>query len=137
MQRYVLWILLIVCAAEDWKRKEVTVIYIFLFGIAGILLHLFYPNCSIYSLLCGVLVGIGMMAMSLLSSGSVGMGDGILLMVTGVYLGGYRNFELLMTGLFLAGIWSAGLLVLKKKKRKERIAFIPFLLAAHVIMGVG
>ncbi len=136
MQNCVLWVLLIICAVEDWKRKEVTVIYILMFGIAGILLHWFFPNCSVYSMIWGVLLGIGMMGVSLLSRGSVGMGDGILLMVTGVYLGGYGNFELFMTGLLLAGIWSLGILALKKKKRKERIAFMPFLLAAHVIMVV-
>lgn len=137
MQSVVLLILLMICAIEDFKRKEVTVTYILLFGIAGVLLHLFYPNCSIYSILWGLLLGISVMAVSLLSRGSIGMGDGILLAVTGIYLGGYENLELFLVGLFLAGIWSLGLLVLKKKKRKEQIAFIPFLLVAYAFMLVG
>ncbi len=137
MQSVVLLILLMICAIEDFKRKEVTVTYILLFGIAGVVLHLFYPNCSIYSILWGVLLGISVMVVSLLSRGSIGMGDGILLAVTGIYLGGYENLELFLVGLFLAGIWSLGLLVLKKKKRKEQIAFIPFLLVAYAFMLVG
>lgn len=137
MQSVVLLILLMICAIEDFKRKEVTVTYILLFGIAGVVLHLFYPNCSIYSILWGLLLGISVMAVSLLSRGSIGMGDGILLAVTGIYLGGYENLELFLVGLFLAGIWSLGLLVLKKKKRKEQIAFIPFLLVAYAFMLVG
>lgn len=137
MQNVILLILLIICAVEDFKRKEVTVTYILLFGTVGAVLHLFYPNCSSYSMLWGLLLGIGVMAVSLLSRGSIGMGDGILLTVTGVYLGGYENLELFLLGVFLAGIWSLGLLVLKKKKRKERIAFIPFLLVAYAFMLVG
>ena len=137
MQNVILLILLIICAVEDFKRKEVTVTYVLLFGTVGAVLHLFYPNCSSYSMLWGLLLGIGVMAVSLLSRGSIGMGDGILLTVTGVYLGGYENLELFLLGVFLAGIWSLGLLVLKKKKRKERIAFIPFLLVAYAFMLVG
>lgn len=137
MQNAILLILLFICAMEDLKRKEVTVMYILLFGIIGVVLHLFYPNCSIYSILWGLLLGISIMAVSLFSRGNIGMGDGILLTVTGVYLGGYKNLELFLTGLFLAGIWSLGLLVLKKKKRKEKIAFMPFLLIVYAFMLVG
>lgn len=137
MQKYVLLLLLIICAIEDFKRKEVTVAYIFLFGIIGVVLHLFCPNCSIYSMLWGLLLGIGVMAVSALSRGGIGMGDGILLTVTGVYLGGYKNLEMFLLGVFLAGVWSLGLLVLKKKSRKEKIAFMPFLLAAYAFMLVG
>lgn len=137
MQSVLLLILLVVCAVEDLKRKEVTVTYILVFGIIGVLLHLFYPNCSVYSMLWGLLLGIAVMTVSVLSGGSIGMGDGILMTVTGVYLGGYQNLELFFIGVFLAGIWSLGLLVFKKKKRKEKIAFMPFLLVAYVFMLVG
>ncbi|WP_075721822.1 prepilin peptidase [Roseburia sp. 499] len=137
MQSVVLLILLVVCAVEDLKHKEVTVTYILVFGIIGVLLHLFYPNCSVYSMLWGLLLGIAVMTVSVLSGGSIGMGDGILMTVTGVYLGGYQNLELFFIGVFLAGIWSLGLLVFKKKKRKEKIAFMPFLLVAYVFMLVG
>lgn len=137
MQSIILLILLILCSVEDLKRKEVTVIYILLFGIIGVVFHLFCPSCSVYSMLWGLLLGIVVMAASFFSHGSIGMGDGILLVVTGVYLGGYQNLELFLIGLFLAGIWSLGLLVLKKKKRKEKIAFVPFLLVAYAVMLVG
>lgn len=137
MQNVILLILLFICAMEDLKRKEVTIMYILMFGIIGVILHLLCPNCSIYSMLWGLLLGISIMVVSLFSRGNIGMGDGILLTVTGVYLGGYKNLELFLTGLFLAGIWSLGLLVLKKKKRKEKIAFMPFLLIAYAFVLVG
>lgn len=137
MQKYVLLLLLIICAIEDFRKKEVTVAYILLFGIIGVVLHLFFPNCSIYSMLWGLLLGIGVMVVSAISRGGIGMGDGILLTVTGVYLGGYKNLEMFLLGVFLAGAWSLGLLVLKKKNRKEKIAFMPFLLVAYAFMLVG
>ncbi|MCI8300098.1 MAG: hypothetical protein HFI69_07085 [Lachnospiraceae bacterium] len=134
MQKIMVLGLLGLCTLEDLKRRELTVIYILLFGIGGVLLHLFAPVCSIYSVLWGMMLGIAMVFMSLVTRGSVGMGDGILLMVTGVYLGADGNLELFMTGLFLAALWALALLVLKKKKGKEEIAFVPFLLISYFTM---
>ncbi len=136
MQKFVVLGLLGLCSLEDLRRRELTVFYILLFGIVGLLFHLFAPVCSIYSVLWGMVIGAVLILISLVTRGSVGMGDGILLVVTGVYLGGYENLELLMTGLFLAAIWSLGLLVLKKKKGKEEIAFVPFLLVSYLVMLV-
>lgn len=136
MQNYVLLGLLVPCAAEDIRKKEVNVIYILLLGVVGGILHLISPNCSMSSILLGLLPGAAMMALSCFTRGSIGMGDGILLVVTGVYLGGSKNLRLLLTALLLAALWALVLLVLKKKKRKERIAFVPFLLAAYAVMLV-
>lgn len=134
MQKVIVLGLLGICSLEDIKCKRLTVMYILMFGIGGLILHLFAPVCSIYSILWGMFLGIGMMLLSFVTCGSIGMGDGILLVVTGVYLGGYGNLELFMTGLLLSALWSLGLLVLKKKKRKEEIAFVPFLLLSYFIM---
>jgi len=132
MHKFLVLGLLGLCSLEDIKRKELTIVYILMFGIGGIILHLFAPVCSIYSVLWGMVIGIALILVSLVTRGSVGMGDGILLMVTGVYLGGYGNLELFMKGLFLAAVWSLGLLVLKKKRGKEEIAFVPFLLVSYL-----
>ena len=114
MQKFMVLGLLGLCTWEDVKRKELTLIYILLFGVCGVCLHLFYPECSIYSILWGMLLGVSMMLVSWLSRGKTGMGDGILLVVTGVYL-----------------------LSLGKKNGKEKIAFVPFLLISYLMMLTG
>ena len=134
MQKLILLGLLGWCSLVDIKRKELTVMYLLMFGIGGVLLHLFAPVCTIYSILWGMLLGVGMILVSFLSKGSVGLGDGILLVVTGVYLGGYQNLELFMTGLLFAAFWSLGMMLFKRKKGKEEIAFVPFLLLSYVAM---
>lgn len=136
MQSIVLLILLSICAIEDLKHKEVTVTYILLFGILGVLLHLFYPQGSVYSMLWGLLLGVAVIWISILTHGEIGLGDGILLTVTGIYLGGYQNLELFLIGICLAGVWSLGIILLKKKKRKDKISFMPFLLMAYAFMLV-
>ena len=134
MQRVMVLGLLGLCSLEDIRHKRLTIIYILMFGIGGVILHLFAPVCSVYSMLWGMLLGVAMMMLSAATRGNVGMGDGILLVVTGVYLGGSENLALFMMGLLLSALWSLGLLVLKKKSRKEEIAFVPFLLLSYFIM---
>ena len=134
MQKIILLALLGWCSLEDVKQKKLTVMYILMFGVGGIFLHLMAPVCSIYSILWGMLLGLALILVSLVTRGSVGVGDGILLAVTGVYLGGSKNLELFMMGLLLAALWSLGLVVVKKKKGKEEIAFVPFLLISYFLM---
>lgn len=136
MQECLLLGLLSLCTVEDLKKKELTLTHILVFGIGGMVLHIIQPNCSIVSVLCGMAIGLLMIGISILTRGNVGLGDGILLLVTGIYLGGYDNLQLLLTGLFFAACWSLGLLLFRKKKRNEQIAFVPFLLAAYVTMLV-
>lgn len=137
MQKFVLLGLLSLCSWEDIRKKELTIPYILLFGIGGVWLHLFFPVCSIYSIIGGTLLGAAMVLASLASKGGIGMGDGILLVVTGVYLGGSRNLKLFFMGLLLAACWSLGLLAFRKKKGNETIAFAPFLLLSYLFMLAG
>ncbi len=134
MQKVLVLGLLGLCSIEDMKYRRLTIIYILLFGIIGVILHLFAPVCSIYSILWGILLGLVLILISIVTRQSLGMGDGILLAVTGVYLGGSSNLELFLCGLFLSALCSLGLLVLKKKKKTDEIAFVPFLLLSYVFM---
>ncbi len=134
MQKMLVLRLLSLCSFEDVKYRRLTVIYIFMFGIAGVILHMFAPVCSIYSILWGMLLGLVLILISAATRGSLGMGDGILLVVTGVYLGGYGNLQLFLYGLLLSALCSLGLLVLKRKKRKDEIAFVPFLLLSYFFL---
>ena len=63
--------------------------------------------------------------------------DGVLLTVTGIYLGPERNLTLFFGALVLCGIWALGLLALRKKRRTDCIPFVPFLLAAYMGMLAG
>ena len=137
MQKIILLSLLSWCSWEDIKQKKLTILYIMMFGICGMFLHLLVPVCSIYSIIWGMLLGLALILVSMLTRGSVGLGDGILLAVTGVYLGGYKNLQLFMIGLLLAAFWSLVLVVVKKKNGKEEIAFVPFLLVSYLIMIFG
>ncbi len=133
IQSYTLLGMLGWCSLEDIKKKQVKVYPILMFGIAGVFLHLYYRNLSIYSLFAGVFLGVALLLLAAVT-GQIGTGDGLVLLVCGIYLGFRENARLLFHGLLFCGVWSGFLLLLKKKKRKDEIAFVPFLFLAYMEM---
>jgi leader peptidase (prepilin peptidase)/N-methyltransferase len=71
-----------------------------------------------------------------LLGGGVGLADGMILIVSGIFLGFEKNLEVFVAGLFLVGITSLFLSVIKKKGRTYRIPFAPFLLVGYLFVMV-
>ena len=134
MERGILLGMLALYGVEDLRKKTISARYLPLFAIAGMGLRLFLQNLSVVSILLGMAVGLAMMGLSVLTRGSIGMGDGMLLVVSGVFLGGATNVELLFTGLFYAAVFSLGILVFGKRKKYREIPFIPFLFLGYMTM---
>ncbi len=128
--------LLGVCSVEDIRKREIGVYKIFLVGIAGVFLHIFREKIGIYNLLAGMSIGLVLLLLGKVFKGSIGSGDGLILMDTGILLGLERNLELFLNGLLLAGVWALILWVFFRKKKEYEIPFIPFLLISYVGMLV-
>ena len=80
-------------AIEDVKKHSVTVSYLVLFGVLGVALQIFGQTVAIRSMGLGVAVGLGMLALSWVTRGSIGMGDGWIFCVTGIFLGGRKHYQ--------------------------------------------
>lgn len=134
IQTYVLLGTLGLHSLEDIRQKKITVGLTLLSGIAGIFLHLVFPNRSIFEMIAGMIPG----ALVFLASGhkkaGIGAGDGAVFMLTGLYLGLTENLRLMFLSFFLAGIWGMYLLFVKKCERERRIAFVPFLFLAYCMI---
>ena len=124
------------CSAEDIRKKQIRLNPVLMFGIIGIFFHMLWRVQSIENILLGMSVGVVLLMLSVLTGGRIGAGDAVLLIVTGIYLGLEQNLQLFFSGLLLCGIWALGLLVLRKKSRKDSIPFVPFLLASYMGMLV-
>ena len=122
-------------AVEDIRRRHITLPYLIIFGLLGIFLHMYFKDTSVVSILSGVAVGLGLIVLSVLTRGSIGMGDGFLFLVTGIFLGGGQNISLLMVSLLYAALFSLGVLVLGKRNgKKKEIPFVPFVFLGYATM---
>lgn len=121
-------------AVEDMRKRTVSVRYLLIFAAVGMGLRWYMRDIPVPSILLGMMIGLGMMLLSFLTRGSIGMGDGVILLVTGIFLGAASNLELLLTSLFYASLFSLGILVFRKRKRKQEIPFVPFLFFGYLTM---
>lgn len=100
-------------------------------------------NLILYSLLvimgkpadaaAGAVPGIFCLLLSAVSRQSLGYGDSILILLSGIALGAEQEMRLVMTAFFLAAVWSVIGLFRKKVKRGSEVPFLPFLLAGWIL----
>lgn len=124
---------LLVAAYRDYREKKVYVNGILLMCIIGVVLRFMTGTFFAADILCGAGVGLVVLVIARLSREAVGIGDGVVLLMTGIFLGFWRNLELLFTALLLAGAAAVFFLLVKRKEKTYRLPFVPFLAAAFLI----
>lgn len=125
---------LALCGWIDWKRQQVYLVIPGIMTVMGLVLHIFLQNHSVMELIAGMFLGGVLLFAAWITGESIGIGDAVIFIMTGSYLGFWDNL-CLMTGAFmLAGVTALLLLVLKKKSRKERMPVVPYIFVSYVVM---
>ncbi len=125
-----------ICSYTDIRKKVVYVKVIVPFLLIGILLCISPLGNGIHNALYGTVVGLAILILSFATKGAVGEGDGLVLMITGFYLGFLNNIRLLCMALFLSAIVSVAAVILGKWGKKTELPFMPFLLISFLIIKV-
>lgn len=121
-----------ICSYEDMKSRRIHAGWLAVFAGAGILLQIFEGKWNMVEILLAILPGLFVLLLAFVTRGGIGEGDGILLMIIGIFLGGAGVLRIFIYALFLAGGYALFLFFIKKKGRKYEIAFVPFLLLAFL-----
>lgn len=111
MQQGILLGVLAFFAVEDMRKRKLSVPLLCLAGVAGAGMHIWQKDMPVAAILPGVAVGIILILLGVLTRESIGMGDGAMLIVTGIFLGGAGNVELLLISLLYAAVFSLGILL--------------------------
>ena len=125
-----------ISAYQDYRKRKINVYFLLTGGIIGLVVHLYSMEFDIIEILFGMGIGIMILLYGFLLGGGVGLADGMILIVSGIFLGFEKNLEVFVAGLFLVGITSLFLSVIKKKGRTYRIPFAPFLLVGYLFVMV-
>lgn len=125
---------LFLCAWIDWKQRQVYLAVPGIISIWGLCLHILNQAQPVTELLAGAALGLLLLFAAWITNESIGIGDAVIFMMTGCYLGFWENLCLMVTAFSLAGVAALFLLVLKKKTRKERIPMVPYILVSYVVM---
>lgn len=127
------------CAVEDCVRKKIDSRLLFLGMAAGALTagwRIFQGREDWYGILLGVLPGVILLGISVMTEGKIGRGDGEMALALGLFLGWELCIYTLCTALFLSAVFAGAGLALRKLSKNSRLAFAPFLLAALILMRI-
>lgn len=132
--KLIMIIILLSCGIQDLLRKK---IYFWIIIAGAVFTGICIPFTNLHSIpdrIGGIAVGAAVVIISLATAGKIGMGDGLLLCVTGLGLGFWGNLELFAIALLLASVISIILLVFRLANRKKSIPFVPFLLTGYLFL---
>lgn len=127
-------IFLAINCATDIKSKKISLILSVVFGVFGVIMNITVGSQSGYSVCLGTLLGIFLILLSKITKEAIGMGDGLVVSVLGIFNGGTRSLSTLLYAFMVSSVISILLLSIKKVSRKEKLPFIPCLLAGYLIV---
>ena len=114
----------------DLRRREISLLYSAAFAGIGICMSVMHGRVPA-ELLYSVIPGLVLMVFSVITRGGIGFGDGIVVFVMGLFLSWQETATVCGIGFMLsatgAGIWFA-----IRRRRKDTLPFLPFLLAGYV-----
>ena len=136
ISRVLLTLFLMICSVTDLVKKQIYLKIIFPFMAAGLALFFINGELSLLEELGGIFLGVILLLLARVSSEKIGYGDGLMVIVSGIFLGLFMNIRLLMWALFISALVSAVLLMIKKAGRHTELPFAPFLLISYALMTV-
>ncbi len=134
MERAVLLVVLAAFAWTDVKKKELSLPLMGGCAAVGLLFFLIGHPISWGSLLGGICIGGVLLLCALIAKGSIGLGDGLLFCVTGLYLGLWGNLVLLFLSAVFCAIAGLVMVVTRKYTKKTGMPFAPYVLLADVAL---
>lgn len=126
---------LLIMSIVDLKTQEISLKVLIPFGLYGIV-QLVVSGDKDISLFYALLPGLLIMAVSILSSGQIGFGDGLLICVCGLYMSLVQVLIWLFAAFLICGIFGVLMLWFKRIGKKTSIPFVPFLFASAILGGV-
>lgn len=132
MKEIVLGVLLVIQGGIDFKNKEIPLWLSLLGGIIGVIFCV-TEGRDINEILFACMLGLGALLFSKMTKEVIGYGDGILLVVMGLYLSLENLMSVVMLAFGIAGIVALVLLVVFRKNGHYEIPFVPFLSLAYVL----
>jgi len=116
----------------DMKYKKIPVAGLVVFGVV-VLIYCLCIGTGLYSMLSGLVPGAVVLLVSLCTKESIGTGDGLMLLVLGMFCGFRTILSVLGTALVFTAFTAMLLLIFRRAGRKTELPFLPFLFAGYVL----
>ncbi len=136
MKTMVIMIFLILSTLLDLRKKEVNISLCISFALVGLIYEIFISKTDILSIILGIIPGIFLMLTSIVTNEEIGKGDAVILGIIGIFLGLKKSILVLIYALFMTVIIGGILLLIRKKNKKYKIPFVPFILFSYIALCI-
>lgn len=126
--------ILLVFSVLDLRTKKVPKILFFVAGIILLVMRFMFGNEWDSNSFSGIIVGLFLIFVVIVTRGKMGMGDAILFVILGFQLSLVENGILLLISLTFAAFVGGILWFAKRIGRQEKIPFIPFVFIGYGVM---
>lgn len=127
-------LLLLLAGIEDMRRREIRSIYIVAMGIAACCGCMLRQDHGWYGALGGVLIGLCMLGISIISEEQIGKGDGLVIAALGILCGVRNTLGMVcFASLFMVPVALVAVF-LKRGKKRMRLPFLPALFLGYVMI---
>ena len=117
-------------AWTDIKKRRILLIPTAGAILSGIIFSVWRQE-SVWSITGAAFTGVFFCFMSLATRGSLGLGDGLIILALGMWIGGMELLISVLSALLGSGLCSAVLLTVFHRGRNTEIPFVPFLFAGY------
>lgn len=124
-------VFLLLCACVDLRKRMIPLV-IFMVAAIGSGIRLFVGAVDWRLALGGGMVGVACLCISKITREGFGYGDSLLILFLGIAIGIWKILGVLLLAFLGAAVYSAGLLTIKKKSRRYRYPFVPFLFLGYL-----
>lgn len=131
MEKICIIIFLVLNSWTDIRKKEISLASVVICMGCGITAAVFQGELS-FGYFAAAAPGCLVIALSFLTAGAVGLGDGLILLSLGTLLSWEKVLGILLAGSLCSCVYGAILLLLRKNVRKRQIPFVPFLFAGYI-----
>lgn len=123
-----------IAAWQDKRSLSISKKFLFLAGIFAVLgRYLLDKQATLLEWGMSLLPGMILLGFGWLSRWQIGMGDVIVVLIMGLWLGYEKTFAILLIGMFLCSVFCGALVLFRKAGRKTEVPFVPFLLIAYLV----
>ena len=116
----------------DWRYRQIPIAITLAGGVMGLLLSMMRER-SLIDLCMGLVPGLVCLGLGWITREAIGYGDGFLLCAMGMYKSLEDIVGIIVLASSLAGVFGMVLIIFCKKKGKDQIPFVPFLLVGAVV----
>jgi leader peptidase (prepilin peptidase)/N-methyltransferase len=121
---------------EDIRTHKIRDIVVMIFAIIGIFMHVIFQRIGTLDVMGGLATGVVIYFISKKTGEKIGVGDALVLMLTGIFIGFWKNILLIWISTTFLTIYGLIMILIKKKTRNDRIPYIPFLLISCLLLIV-